>query len=176
MIVGIVIGDVLNKFFKNYDNNMCKPSYPISDEEYLGTEKYNSAKDNELASDEIQNNEVYQLSYNIIADSYNSPNDYDKYKDVISKDNFEILIPYDISEKEKSDLSYEEYFYKFRIFELKFTDEKAIVSYEFQCYKYDKKDCRKTKLVTSDSCYNPVRIYFAYNDGKWKVDHIYDPP
>lgn len=142
LVVGIVIGDVLNKYFDNYDNNIWKPSYPISDEEYLGAKKYTSAKDNEIASDEIKNNAVYKLSYNIIADAYNSPDNYSKYTDAISNDDFNKLIPYDINEKEKSDT---EYFYRFRICELKFTDKKAIASYEFDCYKYDKIDCRKTE-------------------------------
>lgn len=177
LLIGIQLGCFIHVYLDKTENHW-KPTYPVRDEDYLCDKKYETVKLGEFNRIDVQNNDAYLLANDLIADAYNSPDNYVMYDDIISYDDFYALIPYIAGDgtntKPKSDDVSD--FYLYNICEFKYTKDRAIISFSFDYYQYDKSDCRKAHHITGDSAENPVRLYMKVSDGKWTVDHIYDPP
>ena len=177
LLLGGIAGGVLDSILSKAEGSENTARQKM-ETEFLGTDSCTEYTIGNMSDSEVQGHGAYKLADDLIADAYNSPDNYSKYSDVISKEDFGLLIPYISGSGEdiRSDDDSTGEFYKYCISDLKFTADKAAVSYFFEYWQYNKTDCRSNVRRDHDEIYEPVTIFMVNKDGKWQVDHIYDPP
>lgn len=152
-------------------------AYHPADEDFFGSEEYTVISRNDFKSRDVYNMDIYIFTDRLIADAYNSFDNYDNYKDVISDKDFAVLEPYDLGNG-KSIRPTEPgicEFFNYDICSVMYTDSKAIVCYWFEYYQYKNDDCKEKTRKAYSPEEAPFRVYLIKDNGKWKVDHIFVP-
>lgn len=168
---GVVLGIYIED--KGFESMVETAYYEISDEDYFLTTNYQ--KKSEPKNFEINGIDIYTVCSELISSSYDSGVIPDVYENNIQYEQFDIMNPRIFSRpKITLDTNMNEVFF-FKIEDIKYTDNKAIVDYTYSYYVLDINNYDIIYSSSIETASAPNKIYISFDNSGWKIEMVKRP-
>lgn len=168
---GVVLGIYIED--KGFESMSETAYYEISDEDYFLTTDYQ--KNSEPENFKINGIDIYAICSELISSSYDNSVIPDDYKNNIQYEQYVVLNPRIFSHPQITlEPNMNEVFF-FKIEEIKYTGNKAIVDYTYSYYVLDMNNYDIIYSSSVETASAPNKIYIAFDNSGWQIEMVKRP-